>query len=95
MTVLREATLTAFSSKHPAARKPLARFLTIARAASWSHFLDVKQSFPATDYTSATATLVFDIGGNKYRLLAQVDFEEQLLVIQAVLTHEQYDRERL
>ena len=39
--------------------------------------------------------LVFNIGGNKYRLIARVDFEEQLLVIQTVLTHQEYDREDL
>jgi mRNA interferase HigB len=37
--------------------------------------------------------LIFDIGGNKYRLIASVDFEEQLFVIEQVLTHSDYDRE--
>jgi mRNA-degrading endonuclease HigB of HigAB toxin-antitoxin module len=54
---------------------------------------DTKQSFPATDYAAATGTLIFDIGGNKYRLIARVDFEEQVLFIQRILTHEEYERE--
>jgi mRNA-degrading endonuclease HigB of HigAB toxin-antitoxin module len=33
------------------------------------------------------------IGGNKYRLIASVDFMEEMLVIERVLTHEDYDRE--
>jgi mRNA-degrading endonuclease HigB of HigAB toxin-antitoxin module len=36
----------------------------------------VKRTFPATDYASETQTLIFDIGGNKYRLIAHVDFAE-------------------
>jgi len=41
----------------------------------------------------ATGTTIFDIGGNKYRLVARVDFAEQLLLIQRILTHEDYSRE--
>jgi mRNA-degrading endonuclease HigB of HigAB toxin-antitoxin module len=39
----------------------------------------VKRSFPAADYAPRTGTLIFDIGGNQYRLVARVDFEEQVL----------------
>lgn len=39
--------------------------------------------------------LIFNIGGNKYRLTARVDFEEQLLAVQAVLAHQEYDQENL
>jgi mRNA interferase HigB len=73
----------------------LARFLDMAGAAAWKHFPEVKQSFPATDYAAATGTLVFNIAGNKFRLIARVDFEEQMLYIQAVMTHEKYNRENL
>jgi mRNA-degrading endonuclease HigB of HigAB toxin-antitoxin module len=55
----------------------------------------VKQTFAATDYAAATGTLIFDIGGNKYCLIARVDFEEQMLFIEAVLPHEKYNRESL
>jgi len=37
--------------------------------------------------------LIFDIGGNKYRLIANVDFDEQIMVIKSVMTHEGYSRE--
>lgn len=71
------------------------RFLDIALAANWSHFPAVKDTFPATGYVASTGTLIFDIGGNKYRLIARVDFREHVLVIQEVLTHEQYNRRQL
>ena len=69
-------------------------FLAIANAANWRHFPAVRQSFPAADYAPATGTIIFDIGGNKYRLISSVDFAEQLLFIQSVLTHEEYNREK-
>ncbi|MBZ5620282.1 MAG: type II toxin-antitoxin system HigB family toxin [Acidobacteriia bacterium] len=93
--VFGEAVIAGFAKRHPASRKPLRRFVTIARAAVWPHFPAAKETFPTTDYAPATGTLIFNIGGNKYRLIARVDFEEQLLVIQTVLTHQEYDREDL
>jgi len=95
VTVYREAAAEKFAKQHAASRKPLARFLAIVRAATWKHFPEVTQTFPATDYAPATGTLIFDTGGNKYRLIARVDFEEQMLFIQTVMTHEQYNRENL
>jgi mRNA interferase HigB len=94
VTVYGVAAVEEFAKRHPPARKPLVRFLALARAAAWEHFPEVKQTFPATDYAAATGTLIFDIGGNKYRLIARVDFEEQMLLIQTVMTHEKYNRER-
>jgi mRNA-degrading endonuclease HigB of HigAB toxin-antitoxin module len=47
----------------------------------------------STRRSPSTGTLIFNISGNKYRLIARVDFEEQVLYIQQVMTHEQYARE--
>ena len=87
-----EAEITRFQKKYAASRKPLGRFLAIARAADWPHSPAVKKSFPATDYLPETGKLVFDIGGNKYRLIALVNFERRTLLVDSVLTHEEYDR---
>ena len=96
VTVYGEAAVEEFARLHAASRKPLARFLVaVARAATWKHFPEVTQTFAATDYAPASGTLIFDIGSNKYRLIARVDFEEQMLFIQAVMTHEKYNRESL
>ena len=93
MRVLGEAILARFAAKHAGARAPLQRFLEIARNAQWHHYPAVKDTFRATDIGKKTGRLIFDIGGNKYRLIASVDFAEQLLVIEQVLTHEDYERE--
>jgi mRNA interferase HigB len=63
------------------------------RQARWLHFADVKNTFGSADYVSGR--LVFDLGGNKYRVVASVDFDEQILVVDQVLTHGEYDREKL
>jgi mRNA interferase HigB len=92
MKIYGESELARFAAKYPSSRKPLQRFLAIARAAEWMHFPDVKQSFRATDYVPASGRMIFNIGGNKYRLTARVDFEQQALQIERIQSHEQYDR---
>jgi mRNA interferase HigB len=95
MKVYGEAEIAEFSRKYAASRKPLQRFLAVAREAEWPHFPAVRRTFPSADYAPATGTIIFDIGGNKYRLIARVDFDERALYIERVLTHGQYDRENL
>ena len=75
------------------ARRQSRRFLEIARAAEWSHSPALKQTFATADYAPSTGTLIFDVGGNKYRMVARVDFSEQVLFIQSVLTREEYNRD--
>jgi mRNA interferase HigB len=93
LRVYGEAVAAEFAMKHPLSRRPIRRFLEIARESEWPHFPSVKKSFAAVDYAPSTGTLIFDVGGNTYRLIARVDFEEQMLLIQDVLTHGQYVKE--
>lgn len=69
----------------------------IARKAHWRHFQDVKATFGQTDVatgdTGRTAT-IFDLGGNKYRILAHIDYMRQTVKIEAVLDHKEYDRKQ-
>jgi len=84
-----------FGKNHADARRPLARFAALASAAQWKHFPELKQTFPAADYAPATGTVIFNIGGNKYRLIARVDFEDAILSVEAVMTHQDYGKEKL
>jgi len=67
----------------------------IARKAHWRDFQDAKATFGQTDAakgdTGRTAT-IFDIGGNKYRVVAHVDYTRQTVKIEAVMDHREYDR---
>jgi mRNA interferase HigB len=91
--ILGTALATGFARKHPKARNAMARFLEIAGEAAWTNLIDVKRTFASADY--AAGRIIFDVRGNKYRVIASVDFKEQLLVIERVLTHQEYDREEL
>jgi mRNA interferase HigB len=68
----------------------------LTRKASWHNFQDAKALFGQTDVardtkSKRTAT-IFDIGGNKYRIVALVDHARQTVLITHVLDHKEYDR---
>jgi mRNA interferase HigB len=78
-----------FWAEHLDAEEPLMGWLREAKKAEWTNFADVRQS-------SATASqvnpfVVFNIGGNKYRLITRINYQRQIVYIRAVLTHEEYD----
>ena len=69
----------------------------LTRKAAWQSFQDAKALFGQTDVTSDTASgrmaTIFDIGGNKYRIIALVDYLRQTVLITHVMDHKEYDRE--
>ena len=69
----------------------------LTRKAVWQSFQDAKALFGQTDVTSDTASgrpaTIFDIGGNKYRIIALVDYVRQTALITHVMDHKEYDRE--
>lgn len=59
-------------------------------AANWKTLPELKQTFNSAD--DVEGRVVFNIGGNKYRLITVIQYELSLVIIQRVLTHEEYDR---
>ncbi|MGB7190158.1 MAG: type II toxin-antitoxin system HigB family toxin [Acidobacteriaceae bacterium] len=70
---------------------PLDAWYRVAKAASWGDLLEVRRHFPAAD--AASRYTVFNIKGNAYRLIAEVYYESQVILVRAVLTHADYDKE--
>ena len=60
-----------------------------AEKTHFRHFGDVKNSFGGIDLVGRL--IVFDIGGNKYRLIARFDHNDQVILVKYVLTHREYD----
>jgi mRNA interferase HigB len=60
----------------------------------FGNLAELKRTFQSVDYVRARGRgfHVFNIGGNKYRLVAVVHFNAQKLFIRQVLTHAEYDR---
>jgi mRNA interferase HigB len=68
---------------------PLKAWHAIARTASWKHFADVKMHFASA--SAVGDRVVFNIGGNKYRLVVQINYDFQIIYVRFVGTHAEYD----
>lgn len=82
--------LRIFWHRHPDSKAPLARWFQIVRRTSFKNNNDLRQAFPSAD--KVNNYIVFNVGGNKYRLIASVHFNRGKIYIRHVLTHREYDR---
>lgn len=84
------APLRKFWEKHSNAEKPLRLWVALTKAAVWKTFSDARRTFPATDIYKALT--IFDIGGNKFRLIAQINYKTGIVYVHHILTHKEYDK---
>jgi mRNA interferase HigB len=90
MRVISNKALSDFSTIHPTADEPMQAWRKIVESRSFSNFADIKAAFNATDKVGIF--FVFDIGGNKFRIVAAIHFDQQKLFIRHVFTHKEYDK---
>ena len=90
MRIIGTAKLDEFARRHARARKSLAIWEKVVRAAAWRNSEDMKRTFNSVDYDEPRT--IFNIAGN-IRLIALVDFNKQLVQVAGVMTHAEYDRE--
>ncbi|MFO0950227.1 MAG: type II toxin-antitoxin system HigB family toxin [Isosphaeraceae bacterium] len=91
MHVISEKKLREFWSRHPDAEVPLRAWHREAEHSQWSSFQDVRGRFAHASLVGKFT--VFNIGGNKYRLIAAVHYNTGRVYVRHVLTHEEYDRD--
>jgi len=90
MHVISKKALETFWIKHPAARTPLEAWYRLVNASSFDSLTDIKRTFNSADYV--VPFIVFDVGGNNFRLITVIHFNRQKLYIRDVFTHAEYDR---
>ena len=87
--------LREFWERHRDAAEPLRLWYKTACSAEWSSLQDVRRAYPHADGVktlSGDVLTVFNIGGNKYRLVARIRYDYQLINVRAVMTHQEYDQ---
>lgn len=89
MEIVNFSTLRLFFEQYPEAEAPLRAWFFSVRNQSFHSFADVREIFNSASWVKGS--LVFNIGGNKFRLITDPDFEHQTMYIRAILTHKEYD----
>ncbi len=92
MHVIAKTALVAFWKRYPEAESPLQAWYHLMEKGSFEDFNALRATFASVDYVGGLT--VFDIGGNKYRLIASIHYNRRKVYIRAVLTHAEYDRGR-
>lgn len=90
MQVIAKRTLKLFWERHPQAEVPLRAWHSLVSKAEWDGPADVKGMFRSVDFVGDNR-VIFDVGGNKYRLVARVSYRFRRVMIKFVGTHSEYD----
>jgi mRNA interferase HigB len=89
MHVIAKPALISFWTKHPASRPSLSSWYKIMQADDFANIHDLRRTFASADQVSGLT--VFNISGNKFRLVAAVHYNRRKVYIRHVLTHAEYD----
>ena len=90
MRVIKRGALVQFWEQHPDARPSLESWYGVVRRAIWRTPAEMKAVYANADIVGRRT--VFNIAGNKYRLIARVNYQAQRVFVLFLLTHSEYDR---
>ena len=90
MRIIGKARLARFARRHALARNRIAAWQKAVESASWKSLVDLKKTFSSADLVDDE--MVFNVGGNRYRLTAIVDFKTQTVLVTDVQTHAEYSK---
>jgi mRNA interferase HigB len=92
MHIISRKTLSQFWQKYPDSETALIRWFKLMKSANFQTFDELHSVFPSADLVDDL--IVFNIGGNKYRLIASIHFNRQKVYIRYILTNSEYDKNR-
>jgi mRNA interferase HigB len=90
MHVISRKALRLFWEQHPDSQTALARWFKVMHHTEFRNVAELRATFPSAD--KVDDWIVFNIGGNKYRLVASIHFNRGKVYVRHVLTHQEYER---
>lgn len=91
MQIIAKSTLREFWEIYAQAETPLKTWYAIVGKAAWSGSTDVKKMFGANVDFVSDNRIIFDISGNKYRLIVHIGYPYQRVLVKFVGTHKEYN----
>jgi mRNA interferase HigB len=91
MRIISRKVLKDFWIKHPQAEQPLKAWFAETRNNEWKDTKDIKDRYRSADFI-AGKRVVFNIAGNKFRLIVKVHYNTGFVYIRFVGTHAEYDK---
>lgn len=92
MIIVDGGQIAAFRLRHPQSRTPLESWYRVVAEADWRNFAELRSTFSSADIVNER--FIFNIAGNKYRLVAKIDFDRSVVRVQEIWTHAEYSKKR-
>jgi mRNA interferase HigB len=90
MHVITRKRILDFAAKYPETKSGLEYWYRIVKKSDYDSFISLRKTFPGADQVEKLT--VFDVGGNKVRLIAAIHYNSKKVYIRHVLTHKEYDK---
>lgn len=90
MNIISHRTIREYGESNNQAVTPLDDWYRKAKAIRPNNLTELQRTFPTADLVGNC--VVFNIGGNNYRLISKIYFESNLLLVRFILTHSEYDK---
>jgi len=91
MRVIARKALREYGEREPEAEAHLNAWYHEARAAEWNTPADIKEKYRSASILKG-GRVVFNIAGNKFRLVVRIDYEFAIVFIRFIGTHAEYDK---
>jgi mRNA interferase HigB len=89
MHIISRKVLRQFWEQYPDSQSALVRWFKILQKTDYHDFSELRATFPSADKVGKW--IVFNLGGNKYRLITVIHFNRGKVYIRNILTHQEYD----
>ena len=92
MHIITRKRLNEFADKYPETKNALAQWYRLIKQNNFNSFAELRSVFHSADQVGKLT--IFNIGGNKVRLIAAIHYNRKKVYIRAVLTHSEYDEDK-
>jgi mRNA interferase HigB len=88
MIIISERKIREYVKDNPESETAMLEWIRAVRPADWSNFSELRNTFNHADVFGQCT--IFDVGGNKYRIIGKVEYQRHLVFIKKILTHDEY-----
>jgi mRNA interferase HigB len=92
MHIISRKRLNEFADGHTEVKAGLTHWYQAMKRGNFTNFVELRTVFPSADQVGKLT--VFNVGGNKVRLIAAIHYNRRRVYVRAVLSHNEYDEQR-
>lgn len=91
MDIVAKKKVLDFMQVYNQSRTVMRTWMQLVEGVTWVSLQNLQETCPSADLVKGTELVVFDVRGDKYRIIARVDYLAAEVQVRHVFTHEQYD----